>query len=315
MNSRMMPGIKDFISIIVNGKREKVQKRSMLMNLNELYASFKKINPKITISFSAFAKLRPKNCILAGASGTHSVCVCIIHQNVKLMLDAIEVKKLTENSAIPITGYKDCIPNMICKVPTNDCYLGNCKKCPGITKIAENLLHLLDDSSIVDIQFPTWAGTDRTTLISQSLPADDFINLLTEKLNVLKPHSFIAKQQKLFVDDKKEKLRNDEAPVMFDFSENYAYVCQDAAQAFHYNNDQCTAFTCIYYYKEHGELKHKSHIFLSDRLKHDTAAVYTVQKMLIPLTKEDVKNLKKVTYLIIFLVNIIDQHEQVSLFK
>ena len=79
---------------------------------------------------------------------------------------------------------------------------------------------------------------------------------------------------------------------MFDFSENYAYVCQDAAQAFHYNNDQCTVFTCIYYYKEKGELKHKSHIFLSDSTKHDKAAVYTIQKMLIPMIKEDVKNLK-----------------------
>ena len=42
--------------------------------------------PQQCIGFSKFAELRPKHCILAGASDMHSVCVCTIHQNVKLML-------------------------------------------------------------------------------------------------------------------------------------------------------------------------------------------------------------------------------------
>jgi len=37
---------------------------------------------------------------------------------------------------------------------------------------------------------------------------------------------------------------------MFDFSENYSCVCQDASQAFHFNNKQCTMFPIIYYYKK-----------------------------------------------------------------
>jgi len=42
---------------------------------------------------------------------------------------------------------------------------------------------------------------------------------------------------------------------MFDFSENYSYVCQEASQAFHFNNNQCTVSPTICYYKENGELK------------------------------------------------------------
>lgn len=38
------------------------------------------------LSFSKFCDIRPKWCITVGASGSHSVCVCAIHQNVKLML-------------------------------------------------------------------------------------------------------------------------------------------------------------------------------------------------------------------------------------
>ena len=39
-------------------------------------------------------ELRPKHCILAGTSGTHSVCVCTIHQNVKLIVLGARLNEL-----------------------------------------------------------------------------------------------------------------------------------------------------------------------------------------------------------------------------
>lgn len=53
----------------------------------------------------------------------------------------------------------------------------------------------------------------------------------------------------------------------------------------------------IYYYKENSVLKHKSGIFLSGSLKHDTSAVYTIQKQLIPEIKVTVRNVKKLIYI------------------
>ncbi|RYA67237.1 hypothetical protein DD595_26420, partial [Enterobacter cloacae complex sp. 4DZ3-17B2] len=79
---------------------------------------------------------------------------------------------------------------------------------------------------------------------------------------------------------------------MFDFSENYTYIAQNASQAFHFNNKQCTVFRVIFYYKEKSELKHRSCVFLSDSVKHDTAAVYTIQTILIPEIKKRVGNVK-----------------------
>ena len=84
---------------------------------------------------------------------------------------------------------------------------------------------------------------------------------------------------------------------MFDFSENYAYVCQDASQAFHFNNDQCTVLPVIFYYKENNELRHKANVFLTDSLKHDTSAVFAVQTLLIPEIKKYVKNITKIIYM------------------
>ena len=71
-----MPGKKDFVSVKQEGKHLHVQKRLVLSNLREVYCEFERQFPDHKIGFSKFAELRSKHCILAGASGTHSVCVC-----------------------------------------------------------------------------------------------------------------------------------------------------------------------------------------------------------------------------------------------
>ena len=92
-SSRMMRGKKDFVSVKGEFGRVHVQKRLVLCNLKELYQDFKQKHPTERIGFSKFAEFRPKHCIIAGTSGTHSVCVCTIHQNVKLMLNGINVTR------------------------------------------------------------------------------------------------------------------------------------------------------------------------------------------------------------------------------
>ena len=85
--SRLMPGKKYCISI---GKGIHAQKRLILCNLRELYSAFEDVNPEVSIGFSKFCCLCPKWCITVGAKGTHSVCVCIHHQNAVLLLSAIK---------------------------------------------------------------------------------------------------------------------------------------------------------------------------------------------------------------------------------
>ena len=79
-----------------------IQKRLILGNLREIYQLFKERFPSQSVGFSKFAKLRPKHCVLAGASGTHAVCVCTIHQNVKLMMVGGKIAELTADEDIPL---------------------------------------------------------------------------------------------------------------------------------------------------------------------------------------------------------------------
>lgn len=290
-----MPGMKDVISVKTNEGRSLIQKRLLLLDLRGLHTIYKQTHVEFPVSFSKFAQLRLKNCILAGASGTHSVCVCTIHQNSKLMLDAIDIQQLTASSNRPISNYKDCLQQITCENATESCFLSKCEICSNVTDFSKYLQGLLEEKNMFHIQFSTWTGTDRSTLQIQILPSAYFVEELCDKLIILKPHSFIAKQQSQFFENTKNNLKKGEVLVVLDFSENYKYVVQDALQAFHFNNTQCTIFPVVCYYIENSEVKHINLIFLSDSTQHDTAAVYTVQKMLVPYLKDQL-NAKKIIY-------------------
>lgn len=73
-NSRLMPGMKDVVSVKSEDGRCLMQKRLLLLDLRGLFLAFKENNPDLQVGFSKFAQLRPRQCILAGSSGTHSVC-------------------------------------------------------------------------------------------------------------------------------------------------------------------------------------------------------------------------------------------------
>lgn len=294
-NSRIMSGKKEVVSVKDENGRSLKQKRLLLLDLKGLFRLYKETHKSFPVSFSKFALLRPKECILAGGSGTHSVCVCVIHQNCKLLLDAINIEKLTEHSESPIGNYKNCLKQITCQNPNENCFLGMCTECPSITDFSQSLQRLLDEKNIHQVQFSMWTGTDRSTLQTQIVPTVEFIEELSSKLLLLKPHSFLAKQQSQFFSYVKDNLHDGEVLVILDFAENYKYIAQDASQAFHFNNKQCTVFPVVCYYKEDTEIKHKSLVFVSESNRHDTAAVYTMQKMLIPYLTENL-DVKKIIY-------------------
>lgn len=236
-NSRQMPGVKDTVTIIVDEEKRKIQKRLLLCNLNDLYTHFMRGKPDDTVSFSKFAKLRPRNCILAGASGTHCVCVCTIHQNCKLMLDAINISQLTRHLEHPIHDYKDCLNLLMCKNPSVACHFNECSECPSEQVLSDIVEELLSKTLVIDVLFSTWQTTDRATLNTQKVTVEEFLTQLTSKLKQLKPHNFIEQEQAKFMSMKKDNLVEGEVLIQLDFAENYAFVVQDAAQTFHFNND------------------------------------------------------------------------------
>ena len=118
--------------------------------LKELYQNFKDKHPSVKIGFSKFAELRPRYCVLVGASDIHSVCICTVHQNVKLMILG---EKLPELSLSEFKTYHHSLARIICNPPLPRCHLGECDSCPGVEEIKENLINLFDHNMIENITF------------------------------------------------------------------------------------------------------------------------------------------------------------------
>lgn len=297
-SSRLLPGKKDFVSVKQHdGTRKHIQKRLMLCNLQELYAEFKRLHPGKKVGFSKFCQLRPKQCVLAGDSGTHTVCVCIYHQNVKLMIDGGNIATLTKDTDMHLGDYKDCLKYITCKEPSTACYFNNaCKDCPSVDEIKDHLKDRFEYENIESIQYQSWGGTDRATMKTETLSVEDFVDELCKQLLKLKTHDYVAKRQAAYLSWRKANLIEGEILVQCDFAENYAFVAQDAAQAFHWNNNQASINTAVCYYKIGDEMHHESFAVISDDLNHNTVAVYAFQKLFIQHMQQKNIPLKKIIY-------------------
>ena len=141
-----MPGKKDYVSVTLDGERQHLQKRLILCNLKEAFQKFKDQMPDLKIGFSKFSELRPKECILAGAGGTHSVCVCTVHQNVKLMFLGAKLDKLSEGA---FKSYQHCLAAMLCNPPQVRCHFGDCDQCSGVKSLQERL-EIIFDKEMID---------------------------------------------------------------------------------------------------------------------------------------------------------------------
>ena len=283
--SRVMPGKKDFVSVLgPDGKRVHRQKRLLLCNLREAYNEFKVHHDGLKVGFSKFAQLRPRECIIAGGSGTHSVCVCTIHQNVKLMMAGSRLEALTDGE---MKHYRHCLAAMQCNPPNVACFLGNCDQCPGTEPIHARLQAVTDENEVDTVEIRQWTTTDRATLQTIVLPVDEFIEIFVAMLKKLMVHDFIAKMQASFLQQRKDTLKDGEFIVVADFSENYSFVVQDEIQSFHWNNAAVTIHPFVCYYVDKGKLTSLCYIVISESLQHDTVAVHLFQKKLVEfLTQE-----------------------------
>lgn len=268
------------------------------MNLKELYIKYKNEYPNEKIGFSKFAELRPKWWVLAESSSTHTVCVCVVRQNMKLMLNESKL-----NIVLP-----DLLETIVCRITNEKCMLNFCQHCPGFEFL--RIMFNNDDIQYTKYDhFKQWVDIDRTALITKftyseffhfsiTKSYDEFFEYFSEQLIKLKPHHFIAKQQSSYLRAKKESLLETECIVLRDFAENYTFVVQDEIQSYHRVNLQATLHPYTIYYKStmSNVLKTKSFCITSDHLKHNADSVFSFQSRLLQQIKNKFLNIFTIHY-------------------
>ena len=133
-----------------------------------MYCEFKQRFPDRKIGFSKFSELIAKHCVLAEASGTHSVCACILRQNLKL-------RSLVQGMQMPeLPMYHNCLAKIMCNPPHPRCYLGGFHACLEIKTLKEELLTHSDEIDVAQIVYKPWLSTDRSTLETFCSPVEEF---------------------------------------------------------------------------------------------------------------------------------------------
>jgi len=126
---------------------------------------------------------------------------------------------------------------------------------------------------------------------------EDFVVDFGRQVYDLIPHDYIAKKQSEFLTFKKEHIEQNEFIVIADFSENYSFVVQDAAQSWHWSNAQCTIHPFAIYYKSETDslIQHQSLVVIAESLKHNFESVYQFQLILIDYLKTRFGTIKKIS--------------------
>lgn len=302
-NCYTCPGQKECIST-VDEDGNKVHKQKLLLSytVNELYNNFLadfKDKLEILPKFSYFASLKPKECIVAGDPGSHSICICDEHENVRLRLLAL-------NKAIK---YKEILSQSFCDLENRNCMLHACKSCPGLPKIEEIINdYLKDDNKKITYNFWEEEGS-RARLETYTTDAKIFKENLCHDIFQLSIHHFISAEQKNYLNFCKKFIGEETCIIIMDFSENYSFQIQRSVQAFYYNNSQATVHPFIIYYKKpkktqggeeevenDSELEHVCFCVISDTKDHVAYSIHAFTEALMSVIKREFPWIKKIIY-------------------
>ena len=286
-NSRMMPGSADKISV---AKKVYKQKRLLLCTVPELYASFQNMYPDNKIGLTRFYELRPKWCVTPGASGTHKVCVCVHHENAKLLGVACG------------SSYRDLLALVVCDTTDKMCMVHRCENCPGTSALVTYLKSVfdLDAEHEIDWQMPVsfqqWESTDRAAIMTFTLPLIDFIQYAAEKLSEFTEHSYLSKCQAAALKKLLDNLPINKVVAQVDFAENFQFVIQDEIQSYHWTKEYCTVHPVVLHIKKHEEVVTVSLCFFSNDMSHDTSFVWALQQRLAAYVNQNFSQVTTIEY-------------------
>lgn len=297
-NSRCCAGMYECLMQKVPGQKSvPLQKRLLLYDLKDLYQNWLKESTYDTVpGFTMFTTLRPLQCVFAGDPGTHKVCICPVHQNVKLKLQALRIKH----------DYKDVLELSVCSIDNRECMLRECGQCKSKKDVVRQFLSEGNETTS-NVTFKMWiqvrsatedSSNSKTTLASLEEPFEQFIDTLTEDIWKLAEHQFINENQKNYISSCKKNLDADTCIMLMDFAEKYPFICQDSTQGFYFNNTTAIVHPFVMYYKnkDDDEIHVQSFCIISNASKQTAATVNIFQETVINHMKTEYPWVKKIIY-------------------
>ena len=192
--------------------------------------------------------------------------------------------------------YKCFLGKAFCDMENENCMLYRCDNCPKTTALSEYIDAIDVLSNVDEIKYKLWTKQDRCNLIEVAESTEEYSTSLMKNIIDMAEHHYIAKSQSKYFKNLKENLLPNEAILVGDFAENYAFVVQNEVQSFHYEKSQCTVHPFALYFKENGSTKERSFCFISPYTRHSASMVHAFLTKLIPDLKISLPLLTKLHY-------------------
>lgn len=118
-----------------------------------------------------------------------------------------------------------------------------------------------------------------------------------KQIGNLTKHHYIARCQSAYFSRCKSEVESDSCVLVSDFSENFAFVIQDAVQGYYWMTDHATLLPFMAYMKNtDGSVFNVSLCVISNHMTHDTIAVHAFLRPVLLYLKTINPLLKKIVY-------------------
>ncbi|CAF1529237.1 unnamed protein product [Adineta ricciae] len=300
--SYQSPGKRDTITVKENGAKLKLQRRYLLFSLRELYQLFVQENPQIKLSLSSFQDLRPSN-VLYKSSIPHNVCVCIYHENISLLLQALS-KYIHGLERIDLHSFINLI---VCDPANELCMFGNCTHCINKFKIEINDKII---NPTLKIKWMLWSISEqgRYEKIDYEGSVLECVTTLQEKIDHFLFHVFVKRQQSSYFETLKANVTDKKCLIQLDYAENFAVIDQNEIQSAHWSRQQISLFTVYIWTKSFTQPM----VIVSDDISHNK---FTVSQCLEHVLKHLQLMIPLLQEVIIFSDGCASQFKQRYLFK
>lgn len=295
-NSTLAPGKKDTIYF----KKQTKQKRYMTDTLKNLHKKFIDESSS-NISFSTFCRLRPFY-IVRPAINSRNTCLCVKHTNFNYLLKQMYALKLIE-----VHGIFDLCKAICCDPKNEICMYRKCDICTS--KYKSILIQPVDMNTTGT--YSKWCtkiekGLDRKrkefttkimTKISIKCSYQNIIREFEASLNSVLPHHYRDRHQQKQINILKTNLKEDEAIVNIDFSENFLCKFTEEVQSVHFGGSrkQIALHTGAFYHiSEKKSLQCFTFCGVSDDTLHNAYSIWAYIKPILSLITE--RNIKVVHF-------------------
>jgi hypothetical protein len=220
------------------------------------------------------------------AAMPHRVCVCLYHQNVSLLIDALS-KHVNVTSCYDLSAFTT---SLVCDDTNETCMLSACNNCSNNFKL--NVEDKTIDKNIFIKWFQWKNSRGRAEKIEEQGTVKECIELLSTKIKQYLEHVFIKRKQSSYFEEMKNDSDDESIIVQVDYAENFSVEEQDAIQAAHWSNKSISIFTA---HAWAGPLNF-SFALPSDNVTHDKYCVNACLEFIISELKQYLPNLNAITF-------------------